>query len=491
VMLAGRAHYTQGGVHQHSAVRARRRFRLRPVLLALAYVAAVVLIPIGVGVVNLGSKWSSLLLPPPTSLETPLPALPVPDPNKKIAVVLSSAYGAEITDTLPNFEILARSGVFNVYSVAPERAVLPLVSQAFKPTSLDFIPHFSYAEYESQIGTAPDLIVIPGIPYYTPERDAAMVDWIRSHAGSHTMVLGICVGGIIVADTGLLDGHIATANAGVFADLSSKHLATTWVPNVRYVDDGAVVTSTTLASGMDATLHVVDRFAGRATALDVARQIGYTQTGYLDDPRSTWSNASPVDDRLGTVLAGAAFRGEQQYGVPVYDGVSELGLTGLLDPASLSFNLRSFVMAPARTVVHGANGFQFVPRYDFHTAPALDRVLVPAGADSDAKRQVVAAWSSDQAHPSAEDIFQNVGKGESAYDATYQDLARTQNSSLARANAGLMFYALDPTRLQGAAWSVQDVVTPILISLLAASAVYGAAHVQLPRRRSVVMTQPS
>jgi transcriptional regulator GlxA family with amidase domain len=36
---------------------------------------------------------------------------------------------------------------------------------------------------------------------------------------------------------------------------------------------------------IDATLHVVDRFAGRATALEVARQIGYTQTGALDDPR--------------------------------------------------------------------------------------------------------------------------------------------------------------------------------------------------------------
>lgn len=36
--------------------------------------------------------------------------------------------------------------------------------------------------------------------------------------------------------------------------------------------------------------------------------------------------------------------------------------------------------------------FQFVPRYDFSSVPSLDRVLVPAGADSDAKKQVIAAW---------------------------------------------------------------------------------------------------
>ena len=86
-----------------------------------------------VGVVNVGNKFTALQEPGPApSLATALPALPVPDPGKKIAVVLSSAYGAEITDTLPNFEILARSGAFNVYSVAPERTVLPLVTQAFR-----------------------------------------------------------------------------------------------------------------------------------------------------------------------------------------------------------------------------------------------------------------------------------------------------------------------------------------------------------------------
>jgi transcriptional regulator GlxA family with amidase domain len=170
--------------------------------------------------------------------------------------------------------------------------VLPIVSQTLRPTSLDFLPHFSYAEYESQIGRDPDLIVIPGMPGYSPERDAAVVNWIRAHAGPRTTVLGICIGGIVLADTGLLDGHTATTNAGVFFDLASKHPATRWVPNVRYVDDGSMVESTTLTSGIDATLQIVDRFAGRGTALDVARQIGYANTQYLDDPAWAWPGCS-------------------------------------------------------------------------------------------------------------------------------------------------------------------------------------------------------
>ena len=388
---------------------------------------------------------------------------------------------------MPNFEILADSGAFNVYSVAPERMVLPLVSQSFKATSLDFIPHFSYAEYESQIGRDPDLIVIPGIPWYTPERDAAMVDWIRAHAGPRTTILGICVGGIILADTGLLDGHTATTNAGVFADLASKHPDTTWVPNVRWFDDGTMVESTTLTSGIDATLHVVDRFAGRAKALDVARQIGYTNTAYLDDPSwpwpsEQWPTPSPLDDRIGTLITTGVFRGQQNLGVPLFDGVSEMGLAGLLDPTTGSLNFHSFVMAPERTVIHSLNGFQFVPRDDFSTVPTLDRVLVPAGANSDAKRQVVAAWSFNQSHRPVDDIFQNIGQGETANEATFEDLARTQGSSFARADASILFYVIDPTRLKGADWSVQDVLTPPLLSLLGAAAVYGATHLKISRR---------
>jgi hypothetical protein len=36
----------------------------------------------------------------------------------------------------------------------------------------------------AKIGRDPDLIVIPWMPGYTPERDADMLDWIRGHAGA-------------------------------------------------------------------------------------------------------------------------------------------------------------------------------------------------------------------------------------------------------------------------------------------------------------------
>src|SRR5262249_20618026 len=145
----------------------------------------------------------------------------------------------------------------------------------------------------------------------------------------------------------LLDGHTFTTNPGDFDYVQEHAPSATLLQDLRYVDDGALVTSSAVSSGIDATLHVVDRVAGRAKALDVARirnqardvaaardidlhahQLGYTHTGALEDPRFE----PPTGNfrlEMG-ILTG--FEVRQQLGVPLYDGVSEFGLAGLLDP---------------------------------------------------------------------------------------------------------------------------------------------------------------
>jgi hypothetical protein len=69
IMLVRREHYAHGGAHprssKHSATRAPRNFHPRPVLLAVGYFAAVVLVPLAVGVVNVGNKFTTLEEPGP------------------------------------------------------------------------------------------------------------------------------------------------------------------------------------------------------------------------------------------------------------------------------------------------------------------------------------------------------------------------------------------------------------------------------------------
>lgn len=157
-------------------------------------------------------------------------------------------------------------------------------------------------------------------------------------------------------------------------------------------------------------------------------------------PRSTIRASNRPGNLRRAMALFTGFEVREQVGVPLYDGVSEFGLAGLIDLEVGSMSANSFLMAPERSIVRGATGFLFVPRFTFSTVPALDRVLIPAGEHNVSRQQVVAAWGSARSGPAVEDIYQDVGPGESAYDATLQDLARTRHGALAQTIASSVFY---------------------------------------------------
>jgi transcriptional regulator GlxA family with amidase domain len=367
-----------------------RHVRWLALIRALACILAFLIVPFLVGVVNLGNKFASAAPVTPPTYNGPLPN-PTYDPTKRVAVIVASSRGAEITDALPTFEILSRSGAFNVYIVAPQRTVLPFGADA--DTGLDFIPHFSYAGYDAAIGNDPDLIALPysGIDAATGKAPE-LVGWVRAHAGPRTTLLGICVGSSILAETGLLDGHQATTNNYWFERSAQAHPAVHWVHDVRYVDDDEVITSTNLASGVDATLHAVSRLVGRSVAEAVARQLGYTHTVYLDDPHFQAPAAAALPP-LPLAENNLYEWPQERLGVLLSDGVSEFALAAVLDTYTVSMTAKTLVFAPERAPIVARDGLVLVPRYDFASMPALGRVVVPAGNPTAARQQAIAAWN--------------------------------------------------------------------------------------------------
>jgi transcriptional regulator GlxA family with amidase domain len=442
----------------------RRRPGVRRLALVSAYLAVAVLLPLLLGAVNLIPKLSAGdTLTPPPSLSS-LPPTRAVDPTKRTAVVLTSAYGAEITDFLPTYEILALSGAFNVYAVAPERAVVPLMNVNLQPTSLDFLPDLSYAEYERMVGAPPDLIVIPNFGAYTAERDAVVLDWLRNHNGPRTTILAICTGTMILADTGLLAGRTATTNTTRFAILEQRVPSARWLRNVRYVDDGNIVTSSNLASGIDATLHVVDRYAGRAVAGTVAQRIGYTGTRALDD---TAFAAPEPSSYVNPILANAAFAaGPRSLGVLLYEGVSEIGLAAAIDPYASALLAHSYAVAAERTFIRTRNDLVLLPRYDAATAPALERVIVPAGTSSTLRRAAVESWSGRRPGTDVVDLFQAPDASQSAYEATFADIARENGAAVAALAQRALFYASASSPASEASWPAAAILTPIATGLL-------------------------
>ncbi len=118
-----------------------------------------------------------------------------------------------------------------------------------------------------------DTVVVPGIDDLDrPIAPAVLRALQRAHARG-ARVLSICTGSFVLAAAGLLDGRRATTHWIDAPAMRQRFPRVTVDPDVLYVDEGSVLTSAGIASGIDLCLHVVRRDHGAALANAVARRL--------------------------------------------------------------------------------------------------------------------------------------------------------------------------------------------------------------------------
>ena len=79
-------------------------------------------------------------------------------------------------------------------------------------------------------------------------------------------MVSICTGAFALAAAGMLDGRRATTHWRDAADLAARYPRVDVEPDVLYVDEGDVLTSAGVASGLDLCLHILRRDHGAALA---------------------------------------------------------------------------------------------------------------------------------------------------------------------------------------------------------------------------------
>ncbi|ELZ82945.1 ThiJ/PfpI domain-containing protein [Haloferax elongans ATCC BAA-1513] len=126
----------------------------------------------------------------------------------------------------------------------------------------------------------PDLLVVPGGGWNSRAEQSA---WAEAEKGdipeaiaalheSGATVAGVCTGGMLLSRAGILDGRPAVAHGDALDDLRATDAD---VVSARVVDDGDVLTAGGVTSGLDLSLHVVEREFGADVANRVAREIEY------------------------------------------------------------------------------------------------------------------------------------------------------------------------------------------------------------------------
>ncbi|WP_155297563.1 DJ-1/PfpI family protein [Deinococcus kurensis] len=184
-------------------------------------------------------------------------------------------------------EVLDLGGPFEVLSVATRLAGRDGEAAPFQPVLIGasgapavgrggfrVLPHATLDDHPPL-----HVLIVPGGVMDAPLADPHVRAWVRAQAARVEVLASICTGAFLLASEGLLDGLRVTTHWEDQADLQAQFPALTVVPDVAWVDAGAVVTSGGISAGIDMTLHLVGRLHSHALAERTARQMEFRWTG--------------------------------------------------------------------------------------------------------------------------------------------------------------------------------------------------------------------
>ena len=115
-----------------------------------------------------------------------------------------------------------------------------------------------------------DVLVVPGgHGTRALERDAAVIDWLRSYPANR-LAASVCTGALLLGAAGRLRGRRATTHRSALGRLADFDAIAT---NSRVVDEGQLVTGGGVTCALDVGIHLVRRLEGDATADAIARQM--------------------------------------------------------------------------------------------------------------------------------------------------------------------------------------------------------------------------
>jgi transcriptional regulator GlxA family with amidase domain len=118
-----------------------------------------------------------------------------------------------------------------------------------------------------------DLVMVPGTHRFLEKPDPQAVSVLRAAADNGARVAAMCVGAFTLAATGLLDGRRATTHWQWAGELARRYPDIDVDASVLFVDEGPVLTSAGVASGLDLCLHLIRQDAGPELASRTARRV--------------------------------------------------------------------------------------------------------------------------------------------------------------------------------------------------------------------------
>ena len=181
-----------------------------------------------------------------------------------------------------DIETLDFAGPFEVFSLTNEREEyrlfdIKVVAKDNKAVNfhngLSVNPDCSIREI-----TESDFLIIPGGDDLNPVlEDSEIIEWVTQISKNADHVLSICSGSLILAKAGLLEGLQATTHEVDFDQLTELAPNTDIIRGVRFTDNGKVISSAGISTGIDMSLHVIEKLYGADIANGTANSMEFVR----------------------------------------------------------------------------------------------------------------------------------------------------------------------------------------------------------------------
>lgn len=212
--------------------------------------------------------------------------------NMKIAFYLQD--GVEVLDFAGPMEVFSYAG-YEVFTVSKTKD--PIKTQGI----MTIQPDYSIKEAPQA-----DVLAFFGGNTHPSVNDPELMSWIKDQNNTD-YYFSVCTGAFILAESGMLRGKTATTFHNALDGLEKKYPETKVLKNVRFVDNGNVITTAGISAGIDGALHLVAKLQGFNAARKIAYHMEYDKwtpgEGLIlsnDDPYEEIANISYLQDYVGT-----------------------------------------------------------------------------------------------------------------------------------------------------------------------------------------------
>ncbi|RFD32949.1 AraC family transcriptional regulator [Pseudomonas sp. GL93] len=163
-------------------------------------------------------------------------------------------------------------GVANRIAAEHESAQLPLLRVSHWQVDAHGTPARTFDSHPGPDQLMMAVLVPPSIAEFTEDQaPPALLEWLRQQHAAGTVLGGVCIGSIMLARSGLLDGRSATTHWSSAKSFAACYPAVSLEADKPIVDDGDLITSAGLMAWSELGLRLVDRLMGPSIAADTAR----------------------------------------------------------------------------------------------------------------------------------------------------------------------------------------------------------------------------